>query len=193
MRRLNIHPGGVLDGTFVSKGSERPHVEDVSYADLNFKGPCSSDDFRKSLESTLFRSMSEGFEVGISDCEKCIPTATPPARSLITIKIDPRSLTIEQDTYNPQKLKAHFSDGEGCQMRYTGITDRGFFDYAQKHASESGSVAKINSFLHSQDELYLRLGLSREYQAPDKRKGYWIQLNGIYTFPNYFEPIRSYS
>ncbi len=190
-RRLNVHPGGVLESTFSAPKGESPHVEDASYGELRFKGPCSSDDFRKALEATRYRSMSEGFGVEVFDEQKCVPFSNPPVRSLITIKIDPRVLTIEQDGYSPNKFKAHFSDGIGTQMRFMSITDRGFSDYANAHASELGIAAQINHFIWSQDELYLRLGLSRRYETGG-RDGFWIQINGIYTFPDYLKTIRQY-
>jgi hypothetical protein len=39
----------------------------------------------------------------------------------------------------------------------------------------------------------MRIGLSREYTATDNRNGYWLQANGIYTFPHFHEGIRGYS
>jgi len=51
----------------------------------------------------------------------------------------------------------------------------------------------LNQLLQTKDAVFLRIGLSRAYKAPDGREGYWLQTNGIYTFPHYHEGIRSYS
>jgi hypothetical protein len=53
-------------------------------------------------------------------------------------------------------------------------------------------IDNINNFIQNQEDLYLRVGLGREYESKDGRKGYWLQINGIYTFPEYHEGIRSY-
>ncbi|QDT65274.1 hypothetical protein [Calycomorphotria hydatis] len=191
-RKLNIHPGGILEGQFTLKNSPAPHVEDANHGKLTFHGACSSVKFRETLEKTTYPNISEGFGVPIIKREKCIPTTSPPVRSLITIKINPLSFSIVQDSYHPERLKAHFSDRAGIEMAFVSVTDRGFYDYAQQHREDLRSFLEIQRFIHSQEELYLRLGLSRSFEAPDGRNGFWIQLNGIYTFPDKLEYIRCY-
>lgn len=192
-KQLNIQPGGILDGEFSRiPNLNAPHVEDAKYSNLKFVGPCSPQEFRHVLETTLYASISDGFEHQVQGGNKCIPISSPPPRSLITLKVDPQQFWVQQDRYDPEKLKATFSDAGGTSLRFVSITDRGFFDYARDHAKIAGDVAAINNFIHSQLELYLRIGLSRKHESQDGREGYWIQLNGIYTFPNYLQYIRSY-
>lgn len=191
-RELDIHPGGILEGDFRSKQATAPHIEDATFSTVTFNGACSKADFRGALEATLYPNMAEGFGVEVRRGQKCIPVASKPVRSLITIKVNPRSFSVVQNDYDSSKLKAHFSDGLGTELSFVGVTDRGFYDYAQAHPDDSRKIAEIGHFIHSQDELYLRLGLSRPYEAPDGRNGYWIQLNGIYTFPKYLKYIRCY-
>ena len=193
-RDLDIHPGGILEGDFTLTNGSAPHVEDASYPGdgLDFLGPCSATEFRAALDSTLYSSMSEGFGVPVQNREKCIPVSSPPVRSLITIKINPLSFSIVQDSYHPERLKAHFSDGAGIELAFVGVTDRGFYDYAQLHREDQRAFLEMQRFIQRQQDLYLRLGLSRAYKSPDGRNGYWIQLNGIYTFPEKLEYIRCY-
>lgn len=191
-RRLDIHPGGILEGDFAHTNSEVPHVEDASYqaASLRFHGACSKKEFRSALEDTLYSSLSAGFGVDVRSREKCLPASISPVRSLITIKINPLSLSIVQDSFNHDRIKAHFSDGAGVELAFVSVTDCGFYDYAQRHRNDSRAFIEIQRFIQSQRELYLRVGLSRAYQSPDGRYGYWIQLNGIYTFPDKLEYVR---
>lgn len=192
-RELDIHPGGILEGDLKLSGSAAPHIEDATFSTLNFNGPCSTTAFRDVLEATLFPSMSEGFGVKVCPGQKCIPMESAPVRSLITIKVQPWSFSVVQNSFDTSRLKAHFSDGAGTELSFVGVTDRGFYDFAQQHSSEPSKISELNQFIQSQKELYLRLGLSREYKADDGRNGYWIQLNGIYTFPDYLKYIRCYS
>ena len=190
--KLDIHPGGVLEGEFKLTGAERPHVEDATYSKkLRFKGPCTGESFRRALASTMYSGICAGFDFEIVGGDKCIPSESPPPRSLITIQVAPDQLTIVQDSYKPEKMKAHIRDRDGLELGFVPITDRGFHDYAQKHVADYGSYARINEFIHQQDELYLRLGLGREWKV-GSRNGYWIQLNGIYTFPEYLDEVRCY-
>lgn len=191
-RELDIHPGGILEGDFTSKNASAPHIEDATFNKLTFNGACSKAEFKAALDATLYPNMSDGFGLEIQLGQKCIPIESQPVRSLITIKVNPRSFSVVQNNYDPSKLKAHFSDGAGTELSFVGVTDRGFYDYAQAHPDDSRKIAEIGHFIHCQDELYLRLGLSRPFEAPDGRNGYWIQLNGIYTFPSYLKYLRCY-
>lgn len=191
-KELDIHPGGILEGDFTFKNTAAPHVEDADFENLTFIGPCSKADFKKALEQTCSATIAEGFGVEIPVRDKCIPVANTPTHSLATIKVNPRSFSVVQNNFDPSKLKAHFSDGSGAELSFVGVTDRGFYDYSQQNPDDFRKVAELNQFIHSQEELYLRLGLSRAYEAPDGRNGYWIQLNGIYTFPEKLEYIRCY-
>ena len=58
---------------------------------------------------------------------------------------------------------------------------------------QRSELGALNEFIQSQDVIFLRIGLSRSYKAPNGKEGFWMQANGIYTFPNYLEEIRSYS
>ena len=191
-RELDIHPGGILEGDFTSKNASALHIEDATFSKLMFNGACSKAEFKGALDATLYPNMSDGFGVEIQRGQKCIPVVCHPVRSLITIRVNPWSFSVVQNDYDPSQLKAHFSDGKGTELSFVSVTDRGFYDYAQAHSDDSRKIAENGHFIHSQDELYLRLGLSRPYEAPDGRNGYWIQLNGIYTFPNYLKYIRCY-
>jgi hypothetical protein len=124
--------------------------------------------------------------------KKHIPTNTTPNKSIITLSVNPWDLSIVPDSFNPSKIKVIFSDKSGHEFRYLSITDLGFHNYAEK-ISNGDNFSTLNDFIRSQKEVYVRLGLSREFTSPDGRTGYWLQVNGIYTFPEYFSEIRCYA
>ena len=190
--RLDIHPGAILEGEFTPASDGPPHIEDCKWENLNYVDRCSSDEFREALEAGLFGSINEGFEYDLSSGEKCIPISAKPPRSIITIKLSPRSFSIVSDGFNPDKIRANLWDASGNQYSFLGITDRGFVDRALKVHGDRSAIAEMNYHVQSQQELYLRIGLSRAYQAPNGRHGYWVQVNGIYTFPEYLDYIRCY-
>ncbi len=190
--RLDIHPGAILEGKFTLSGAAAPHVEDAKWEDLNYIDRCSSEEFRDALQTGLFETIQEGFEYNLPNGEKCIPITETPPRSIITIKLQPHSFSIVGDSYNASKVRANFWDVKGNQFSFLPITDRGFVDQASKIQGDSSAIAKMNYHVQSQNELYLRIGLSRAYQAPNGKNGYWVQVNGIYTFPEYMDYIRCY-
>ena len=126
-------------------------------------------------------SVASGFGIKLAENEKHIPIGVHAKCSIITIKISPDALSIDEDQYKPGRIKASFTDSEGHYFSYLPITDRGFYDYAKKH-QDDGQLSKVMEFIQSQQELYLRVGVGRQYQPPsDVRNGYWLQVNGIYT------------
>lgn len=190
--RLDLHPGAILEGKFTPANAGPPHVEDCKWDTLTYIDRCSSEEFREALQSGLFSSINEGFEYDLPSGEKCIPDTVTPPRSIITIKLSPHSFSIVSDGFNPKKIRANFWETDGNQRSFFGITDRGFADRALKIQGDQAAIAQMNYHVQSQQELYLRIGLSRPFQAPNGKNGYWLQVNGIYTFPEYMDYIRCY-
>jgi len=188
---LNIQPGAILKGdlTFYPNATN-PHIEDASYSKLHFHGPSTVEEFKTILNNSLSKTVSKGFGVDFAIEQKHIPIQMDANCSIITIKVAPYQIQIHEDKYKPGKVKCSFTDQSGHQFRYLSITDRGFYDFAQRHYDD-GSLPELIDFVQSQEELYLRVGLSRAFQISG-RNGYWLQVNGIYTFPEFHREIRSY-
>lgn len=190
---LGVLPGGILTGEFSpSRNRAAPHTEDYSWRELSFDGPCSGDEFVQVLAGSCFPSIADGFEVALPAGEKVIPSDHPVPRSIITLRVSPHSVEIVEDTYKPGSIKLHFTDSMGNRHRFFPISDLGFYDYTQRHP-DSRSLAGLNGELAKQREVFLRIGLSRKFKSPQGKEGYWMQANGIYTFPTVLRYIRSYS
>lgn len=187
----NILPGAIIESEFVArKDIEPPHFEDMTYGKLNPRGPCSSDQFRGVLEKSLFDGIEDGFEIALEDKQKHIPFGENASRSIITILVDSASIEVVEDQYDETKAKLHFVDGSGKYFRYMPITDLGFHEYVQQCRKEKKSYSTLNNFISRQENVYLRIGLGRRYQDPKGRDGFWIQVNGVYTFPEFFKELR---
>ncbi len=191
-RKMNILPGCKLSGDFSAfPNIESPHTEDRKRNNLKLIEPCSSDDFFNLLSETEEESIEEGFEIELEVGQKHIPFETPPDHSLITIKVDPGSISFVENSYRPGELKIHFTDKSGCDFRYMPINDLGYYNHMQNKGITS-FIFNINPFIKKQDDVFLRIGLTREYKIQDKH-GFWIQVNGIYTFPDCNDDIRCYN
>jgi len=192
-KELNILPGSKLNGEFTKNNNRGcPHIEDSYYKNLKHSGASTGDDFKQALEKDLKASIADGFEYQFPQGGKIIPHTNPPKQSIITLKVNPSQIRIVEDSYNPGKIKLNFQDNDSKKYTYLPITDLGFYNYALKHFQDVDFPKNINTFIDSQDELYLRIGLSGRYES-NGRDGYWLQVNGIYTFPNFDLEIRSYS
>ena len=192
-RAMNILPGTILGGNFsVPPEREGPHQEDYFHRKLKVEGTCTSSEFKAALEFHLFDSVEEGFEIELEDRQKHIPAGHAVDRSIITISVLPRDVQIVENTFKPGKIKLHFTDRSGHAFGFIGITDLGFHNYAIDHCGRN-QMNELNRWIRSQEEVLLRLGVSRRFQPPNGPDGYWLQANGVYTFPDYHEGIRCYS
>ncbi len=188
-KRLNILPGNIIDGDFSkSVNAENPHSEDFTYSKLKRIRICESDEFEDVLETNLSKSISEGFGYTFPEKGKVIPNDSKPSKSIITLKINTNNIEIVKDGFKEGNIRLHLLDNDGKRFSFLSITDLGFYKYAMKHYYDANFPNIINNFIRQQDTVYLRVGLGREYQG-----GFWLQVNGIYTFPNYDTEIRSYS
>jgi len=190
--RLKILPGGILTGEFTpSPNLTSPHMEDCRYENLTFDGACPGTEFEQVLAATCASSVEAGFEVSIPAGDKVIPHDFLVPRSIITVRAAPRDVEIVEDRYKPGSIKLHFTDSSGCRHRFLPITDLGFFDYAQRH-HQSSALAALNADIARQNEVFLRIGLSRRFMNSQGKDGFWMQANGIYTFPMVLRYVRSY-
>ena len=128
-QELNILPGAIIEGTFTKRDCSVPHIEDRNSANLQFLGPCSSQQFKYLLENTSFKSVADGFNVILQSGQKYIPFDNPPDKSIITLALNPHQLKIVEDIYRPGELRVIFTDQAGMSFRYLSITDLGFFEY----------------------------------------------------------------
>lgn len=188
---LGVRPGAILEGNFQPlRGASNPHSEDCGYTlqKLRVVGMASSEAFRDVLNSSLSKSVCDGFESKVSAGEKVIPLGRESSRSIITVRVNPKDIVVVENQYEPKKIRVNFTDSSGVAYRYISITDNGFYSHAIQH-HENEDLAKINSFMRMQDEVFIRVGLSRAYAVGD-RNGYWLQANGIYMFPDYPDYLR---
>jgi hypothetical protein len=142
------------------------------------------------LEASASSSIKNGFGCNTKPNDKVL--TIPPAKSIMTLQITPKNFHVVHDQYDKEKIKAHLVDSDGLSLQYLPITDLGFYDNVGRTATRKISADEITEFIHAQDVLMIRLGLSRKFSSKDGRDGYWMQVNGIYTFPEYDRLVRSY-
>jgi hypothetical protein len=193
-KKLNLLPGAKLKGEFTkAKNVAKPHTEDMDYKGLAFEGPCTSEEFENALKTSLYSSINDGFDNKVPAGTKVIPYSAPAARSLITIKVKPTQIEIVRNAFDSKSLRLNIKDNDGRKYAYLSITDLGFYNLAVSRQSKPDYTDELNTFVHNQKTVYLRIGLGRRYKNPsDGRDGFWIQVNGIYTFPKFMTEIRTY-
>ena len=190
-KRLNILPGTILKGEFTpALNLKGPHQEDMTYKMLSSMGACNSSDFKLALHAGLYDSLEKGFQIELANNQKYLPVSHSVGRSIMTLKIRPDKVEVVEGAYCPNTIKLNFMDSSGRAYKYMAITDFGFHGFTE--SLHTLNVLKtLNDFIGSQAEVYLRIGLSRPWDN-GKVNGYWMQVNGLYTFPDYYHEIRCY-
>ncbi len=188
-KKYSLLPGTVLFGEFTrSPSAEAPHVEDCHFKNMRVSRRASSEEFYRVLDQSSFTNLSTAFDTPIFD--KVLREA--PRKSIITLKVSPHAFKIVRDRFNNSKIKAHVTDDSGIEIAFLSITDLGLSDFIGNPITQRMNVDCFNSFIRKQKEIYLRIGLSREYQSESGRRGFWLQVNGVYTFPDFQQILRSY-
>ncbi len=109
-------------------------------------------------------------------------------RSLVTIQADPDVQVQLLEKEGTAKWRLLFRDAS--KLRYNlPITDLAWHYFAAVQRRFGGSDMQIlerrlSRILHK-ELLFLRIGLGREYPAGSHQC--WLQVNGIYSFPDYLE------
>ncbi|HGM7336252.1 TPA: hypothetical protein ACKQCJ_002597 [Stenotrophomonas maltophilia] len=191
VKGLGMLPGSIVEGEISPvRGASRPHREDCTYGDLKMIGAVTASEFKNILESSLSENVASGFGPDF-DGMKFLPVDTKSDRSIITVKIKPDSFRVEKDNFG--KYKVHFDDLSGKSYRYISITDLGFHEYIKSIGVGGADPAEeVNSHFKGAVDVYLRLGVSRVHEVAGKN-GYWMQVNGIYSFPSKLQKIRGYA
>jgi hypothetical protein len=195
-KKLKIFPGSYLSSDFIRKpGTHSPHIEDYIISNyLRSPGNATCEDFRKILDTTSHTTISAAF--GIRPENKYFLTTQAPLHSLATLKLNNPSQQFQLilDTKYGPAFKATITDSDSFSMSYLKVTDLGFVDHLPRIQSIPSEAYRLNQFLRGQDTLYVRLGLGREF-APggdESKRGYYVQVNGIYSFPTYRKDLREY-
>lgn len=188
-------PGSCLEGTFVPvQAPDRPHVEDCkAEGAVHVVESSSGADFQGVLDRWAYTNVRGAF--GSLPEGRRYPIDQAPATSIITLRIEAPAnqfRIIVDSKFGPPKFKAHIVDGVGFELSYLPVTDLGFSDHVKSVIDQDPDLTQLNAFLRGQKVLYLRLGLTREWGPSPDKQGFWVQLNGIYSFPNFREDLRVY-
>ncbi|WP_421902415.1 hypothetical protein [Maridesulfovibrio sp.] len=184
----NIRPGIIVSADVVPhEDADSPHVEDCTFENDVWLDCVDEDTFKDLLERSAVDSMEEAFEGLITPKNRCVPVESPCAHSIRTIRIDPKSVSVSVvESAEGLKLRLGFSDKAGVRFRHTPIADLCFHRMAMDYVQQ-GRLDELEALLAGGEEVYIRAGLSRLYTSRNGKQGFWMQANGVYIFPGYYQ------
>lgn len=183
----NIYPGTVVSADIIPrKDACAPHMEDCTFENDIWMERIDEDSFRDLLERSAVDSVQMAFGGQVTPVNRCMPIDSPCEGSIRTVRVDPLTVNISVlDSGVEKKLRLGFTDCSGARYRHTPISDLYFHSEALKYV-EQGRLDEFNALLAGGEAVYIRVGLSRLYTSRSGKQGYWMQANGIYSFPGCF-------
>ncbi len=182
-KQMGICPGVTLSAEFWPKHPPlHPHVEDWNYKQVSVVSGFDQNSLHDVLDTTSVDTVSDGF--GTHVAQKFIPIDSNPVptRSIITLAVEPRSFSLNIDRYD--KIRASFSDRANLTCHGVPVADLGISNYVMASGRRNEAAARLTAHLRAQQSLFLRVGIGRPWKTDDGRDGYWLQINGAFSFPN---------
>ena len=184
-----IFPFAVVEFELLRPTPQPPHSEDWRYLFTWPRFIRKVQDRKTVLHWSLFDSVSDIFEQPIHDDLGFYVMDCQGTRSLGTIRPQEiHQVIYEQEGMNgPWNYRFWFTDGQGKTYRLK-ITDLTWHYYCGSLRGEDRDPTQISAELTTRlasSEVFLRIGLSHGWKKfPDRC---YLQVNGIYTFPDYLE------
>ncbi len=184
--KRNWHPGLSLMGLFVRPWIERPHIEDRYYCLQLFSGRSLAElDWLALLRTHSFTAIQTAFGIEIMNDEmaqaRYIGPEHSPQRSLATLKVAPQTVEVKHSRRVGNRIRVSFIDSAGYRFHdlpVSSLATRRFMTDAHPHLKTWETRVKF------QQQLFLRVGLTR-YFCQREKCGYWLQVNGLYGFPDF--------
>lgn len=189
-RALLIYPRAVLNMHLTPDDDcIPPHIEDYHWENIDdtlYLRELDMPDFAQILDHITYESVQNVFEADIHR-NKNFQVGTP-IRSLGTI----RPMSIDDFAFDSFPLKTgrydykyrlSFTDSTGEHFEDTSITDftfRHYVHYVRRETDAYTMRQRVLASLQQVDQIWLRLGIGRDFQG-----WHWLQINGIYTLPDY--------
>lgn len=179
-RDLGIEPGCILRGR-MKRFTDRqaPHMEDHHCPDPRPVGRRTPAEFLALLEEDAGESVCDGFACEIESGEHYIPRDTPPGRSIITLRVG--GLRLVLDRFG--KLRAHVREPSGREFAFLPVADLLLREYIFGQEDQAAACRRIDNHVQRQEAVFCRVGVGRPKRLDDGRDGYWLQVNGVYSFP----------
>ena len=183
-----IYPGSKVWMDFSEAEINPPHVEDRTFDPMSVEH---TDTFSQRHWETLLRKISyvsvqDVFDGSLSGRRVQPGTDT---RSLGTIKnVNVKCIKAERRHDRPT-FRMDFEDESGELHERFPVNDLSFrglvCQLADQHNSEQRAAEVLLDRIGQADRVYLRVGLARPTRVGDYEEACWVQVTGVYTFPDY--------
>ncbi len=175
-----VKPGSILRGEMTPfENLQPPHVEDHHCPASQSAGQKTAAEFQALLAGQACGSVCQGFDRELPQRQNYIPREQPPGRSILTVQARRVQLWVSQFG----KLKGHLTDQTGREFAFLPVADLLLREYVLGQDDPQAACQAVNRHFSAQETVFCRVGLGRAHRLEDGRDGFWLQLNGVYSFP----------
>jgi len=185
---VKIFPFALVEFDLRVRLPQPPHTEDWHYLPDSTRYIRTVYDRKTILSWSLYESVGTIFDQPIHDDFGFYVMDCQGPRSLGTVHpVEITRFIYQQDSEGTWDYRIEFVDGQGKSFKLK-ITDLTWHYYCNSLRGEDRDPTQIAQELTMRaraNEVYLRIGLSRSWpKFPDRC---YLQVNGIYTFPDYLD------
>ena len=185
-----IYPAARIECDLLRHAPAPPHTEDYTYDPKSIRptGRLAADEWQALLERSAFPSVAAVFEAPIhNDLGRYLLGGAGP-RSLGTVR--PRGIAGVSYARGAEgnwdyRLRFHDRAGEDYNLKITDYTWQRHCQAQRGPNQDPSAIAAALTRTLKQRTVYLRIGLARKWKKFPERC--YLQLNGVYTFPDYAE------
>ena len=165
-----------------------PHIEDFSFdpATIEFCGTLDSDSWEDLLRRSCFKSVHAIFD-GKLDHRRVLPGTK--TRSLGTTKVDQLLELTHDSRFDKSTLRVDFKDASGVVHQSFPVNDLAFkgafYRLAHQYEDADRAADRLLDAVSSKEHIYLRIGLARPTTIGQYLEACWVQVTGVYTYPDY--------
>ena len=186
-----IFPGAKLWMDFSPTHITPPHIEDRAFdpRTIEYKDAFEGRHWETLLRKTSSKSVQSIFDDNLKERRVAPGTQTRSLGTIGSVTI----LDINVDTRYDRRtvLRIDFEDTSGevhTRFPVNDLAFRGMFSQLTKHAGTLSQAAdSLMSKLKQADRTYLRVGLARPTRIGRYPETCWVQVTGVYTFPDYLD------
>jgi len=186
--RAIIFPSAVVEFDLLEPHPMPPHSEDIFYEPTSPRYIRRVKNWEKVLEWSLFNSVDVIFDQPIHDDLGFYVMDHQGTRSIGTVKPSYISKVIyAEGPEGAWDYRLMFSDNLGniYRLKITDLTWHYYCDSLRSNGHEPSEIASQLTDILRSSKVYLRIGLARGWKKfPDRC---YLQINGIYTFPDYLD------
>lgn len=183
-----IRPGTILMGDFIPMpNSHPPHTEDHRFDTVLVEQVFNGEALHSALANSAADSIDDGFGVDFGGGKMLLPNGEIPDISIVTVAVSDIWISAQ---YGAPSVK--FKDRTGNESPWLKLNDLGLRNHLEKSANPPEEAKRVARLFRSQPEIYVRVGLTRARSVNGSPEAHWLQVNGIYSFPNMHAELREY-